>query len=112
VTDDPLLVDDVARVSTDDRNLALQDATTSPEGPMMLAVFAGIAEFDRTSAGREAAKRRGVHFGRPPTLTSEKVMLGRRVVDEGASVRAAAKVLRCHRATLHGAVGARGDAAG
>jgi len=80
--------------------------TTSPAGRMVLTVFAGIAEFERsllhqrTSAGREAAKQRGVRFGRPPALTPDQVVLGRRLVDEGTSVRAAAKVLRCHHATL------------
>jgi len=86
--------------------------TTSPAGRMVLTVFAGIAEFERTlilgrtSAGREAAKQRGVRFGRPPALTPDQVALGRRLVDEGTSVRAAAKVLRCHHATLYRALDA------
>ncbi len=43
--------------------------TTTPAGRMVLTVFAGIADFerslivDRTSAGRIAAKARGVRFG-------------------------------------------------
>ena len=42
--------------------------TTTPAGRMVLTVFAGIAEFersliiDRTWSGREAAKARGVKF--------------------------------------------------
>jgi len=86
--------------------------TTSPAGRMVLTVFAGIAEFERTlilgrtSAGREAAKQRGVRFGRPPALTPDQVALGRRLVNEGTSVRAAAKVLRCHHATLYRALDA------
>jgi len=84
--------------------------TTSPAGRMVLTVFAGITEFERalilgrTSAGREAAKQRGVRFGRPPALTPDQVALGRRLVDEGTSVRAVAKVLRCHHATLYRAL--------
>jgi len=91
--------------------------TTSPAGRMVLTVFAGIAEFERTlilgrtSAGREAAKQRGVRFGRPPALTPDQVALGRRLVDEGTSVRAAAKVLRCHHATLYRALDAAGSQA-
>jgi len=86
--------------------------TTSPAGRMVLTVFAGIAEFERTlilgrtSAGREAAKLRGVRFGRPPALTPDQVALGRRLVDEGTSVRATAKVLRCHHTTLYRALDA------
>jgi DNA invertase Pin-like site-specific DNA recombinase len=49
---------------------------------MILTVFAGIAEFERslihqlTSSGREAAKKRGVRFGRPPSLRPTKSPLG------------------------------------
>src|SRR3954469_10023893 len=73
--------------------------TTSPAGRMVLTGVAGIAEFERalirerTSAGRTEAKKRGVRFGRPPTLTAEQVALGRRLVDDGTSVREAAKAI-------------------
>ncbi len=52
--------------------------TTTPEGRLMITVFAGLAEFersmiiDRTSAGREAAKKRGVKFGRKPVLNEKQ----------------------------------------
>ena len=48
--------------------------TTSHAGKLIMTVFAGIAEFERdlirerTSAGREAARRRGIHSGRPQKL--------------------------------------------
>lgn len=48
--------------------------TTSPVGRMVLTVFAGTAEFERsliherTSTGRAAAKVKGVRFGRPRGL--------------------------------------------
>ena len=73
---------------------------------MILTVFAGIAEFERslihqrTSTGREAARKRGVRFGRPPKLSADHVNLGRRLVEEGKSVREAASLLKCHHATL------------
>ncbi|NEK79489.1 MAG: recombinase family protein, partial [Xanthomonas perforans] len=53
--------------------------TTSPAGRMVLTIFGGIAEFERsliverTRSGREAAKRRGVRFGPPPTLTAAQL---------------------------------------
>ncbi|WP_435416757.1 recombinase family protein [Parerythrobacter aurantius] len=81
--------------------------TTSPAGRMVLTVFAGIAEFERelirqrTSSGREAARRRGVKFGRPAKLSAEQVALGKRLIEEGQSVREVAKVLNCHHATLY-----------
>lgn len=83
---------------------------TTPAGRMVLTVFAGIAEFERsliqerTSSGRQAAKARGVRFGRPKKLSDDQVALGRRLVGEGRSVRDAAKLLQCHPATLYRAL--------
>ena len=85
--------------------------TTSPAGRMVLTVFAGIAEFERdlirqrTSSGREAAKKRGVKFGRPSKLSAEQINLGKRLIDEGQSVREVARVLNCHHATLYRRLG-------
>lgn len=84
--------------------------TTSPAGRMVLTVFAGIAEFERalihqrTSSGRVAAMARGVRFGRPPKLTTDQIALGFKLVGEGTSVREAAKLLKCHHATLYRAL--------
>lgn len=82
--------------------------TTTPAGRMILTVFAGLAEFERalirerTTVGREAAKARGVRFGRPSKLTVDQVNLGKRLVEEGGSVRdVARKYLNCHPATLY-----------
>ena len=52
--------------------------TSTPAGKAMITVFAGFAEFERdlirqrTSDGREAAKKRGVRFGRPSKLSSSQ----------------------------------------
>jgi DNA invertase Pin-like site-specific DNA recombinase len=81
--------------------------TTSHAGKMIMTVFAGIAEFERdlirerTGAGREAAKKRGVQFGRPRKLNSEQVQLVRRLLDEGKSVRDLAKTFDVHIATIY-----------
>ena len=57
---------------------SLHDAwadTTTPHGRLILTVLGGLAEFERdlirarTGEGRERAKARGVHMGRPPALT-------------------------------------------
>jgi len=48
--------------------------TTTPHGRLMLTVLGGLAEFERelikarTSEGRQRAKARGQHMGRPPAL--------------------------------------------
>jgi DNA invertase Pin-like site-specific DNA recombinase len=94
--------------------------TTSPAGRMVLTVFAGIAEFERaliyerTGAGRAAARARGVRFGRPPKLTAEQLVVARRLIDEGTAVREAARILNVHTATLYRGLGtvAAGDAHG
>lgn len=81
--------------------------TTSPAGRMVLTVFAGIAEFERdlirerTSSGRAAAKERGVRFGRPAKLSADQLALGKRLIEEGRSVRKVASILNCHHATLY-----------
>ena len=85
--------------------------TTTENGLSVLAVFAGIVEFERslilerTKNGREAAKARGVKFGAKPTLTSEQIDQARRLISQtGQSVEQAAKVLNVHRSTLYRAL--------
>jgi DNA invertase Pin-like site-specific DNA recombinase len=89
--------------------------TTTPAGRMVLTVFAGIAEFersliiDRTRNGREAAKARGVKFGPRPTLTPAQIEHARELIDrDGRTVKEAAALLGVHRSTLYRAL-ARGE---
>jgi DNA invertase Pin-like site-specific DNA recombinase len=50
----------------------------TPHGRLMLTVLGGLAEFARelirvrTSEGRDRAKARGVHMGRPSKLTTHQ----------------------------------------
>ncbi|HCK4828189.1 TPA: recombinase family protein [Pseudomonas aeruginosa] len=85
--------------------------TTSPAGRMVLTVFAGIAEFERsliverTRNGRTAAKARGVRFGRRPALSPAQIAHARRLIDEdGHTANEAAALLGVHRATLYRAL--------
>ena len=85
--------------------------TTSPAGRMVLTVFAGIAEFersliiDRTRNGREAAIARGVKFGPRPTLTPDQIDHARQLIDrDGRTVKNAAALLGVHRSTLYRAL--------
>ncbi|WP_236100900.1 recombinase family protein [Pseudomonas argentinensis] len=85
--------------------------TTTENGLAVLAVFAGIVEFERslilerTRDGREAAKARGVKFGAKPTLTREQIDQAKRLINQdGYSVEQAAKVLKVHRSTLYRAL--------
>jgi DNA invertase Pin-like site-specific DNA recombinase len=81
--------------------------TTTPAGRMVLTVFAGVAEFERalirhrTNEGRQAAKRRGVSFGRPPKLRSDQKALVLALVQEGRSISQVARTFNVHPATIH-----------
>jgi DNA invertase Pin-like site-specific DNA recombinase len=81
--------------------------TTSPAGRMVLTVFAGIAEFERelirqrTDEGRQAAKKRGVTFGRPFKLRPDQRELAARLLQEGRSVSEVARTFNVHPATIY-----------
>ena len=86
--------------------------TTTPAGRMVLTVFAGIADCERsviaerTSAGRVAAKARGVRFGPSPSLSAEQIAHARQLIDQdNKPVVEIARLLGVHRATLYRALG-------
>ncbi len=80
--------------------------TTTPHGRLMLTVLGGLAEFERelirarTSEGRERAKARGVHMGRPPKLTphQKKEAIKRR--DAGEPTREIARMFNVSHSTI------------
>jgi DNA invertase Pin-like site-specific DNA recombinase len=81
--------------------------TTTPAGRMVLTVFSGVAEFERTliqhrtHEGRQAAKRRGVSFGRPQKLRPDQKTLVLALVNEGRSISEVARTFNVHPATIH-----------
>jgi DNA invertase Pin-like site-specific DNA recombinase len=81
--------------------------TTSPAGRMVLTVFAGIAEFERelirqrTDEGRQAARKRGVSFGRPSKLRPDQRELASRLLQEGRAVSEVARTFNVHPATIY-----------
>lgn len=81
--------------------------TTTHAGKMIMTVFAGIAEFERelirerTTAGREAAKTRGVRFGRPRKLNAAQEKLARRLIAEGKAVPEIALTFKVHPTTIY-----------
>ena len=83
------------------------DRRPTHAGKMIMTVFAGIAEFERdlirerTSAGREAARNRGVRFGRPPKLNPEQEKLALRLLAEGKFAREVAATFKVHVATIY-----------
>jgi len=85
--------------------------TTTPAGRMILTVFAGIADFERsliaerTSAGREAAKSRGVKFGPKRALSPSQTAHARELLEAGRPVSEISKIFGVHRATVYRALG-------
>ncbi len=81
--------------------------TTTPAGRMVLTMFAGVAEFERalfrhrTDEGRQAAKRRGVSFGRPQKLRPDQKTLALALVEEGRSISEVARTFNVYPATIH-----------
>ena len=81
--------------------------TTTPAGRMVLTMFAGVAEFERalirhrTDEGRQAAKQRGVSFGRPQKLRPDQKALALSLVREGRSISEVARTFNVHPATIH-----------
>jgi DNA invertase Pin-like site-specific DNA recombinase len=81
--------------------------TTTHAGKMIVTVFAGIAEFERdlirerTSAGRDAARQRGVRFGWPRKLNPDQLQVASRPLSEGKTVRVIARTFDVHEATIY-----------
>ena len=81
--------------------------TTTPAGKMIMTVFGGIAEFERsliltrTQEGREAALARGVAFWRPSKLRPDQKDVVRDLVKNGQSIAAVARTFNVHPATIY-----------
>jgi DNA invertase Pin-like site-specific DNA recombinase len=84
--------------------------TTTPAGRMVLTVFAGIADFERsliitrTTTGRKAAQARGVRFGRPRALSTENIKKARNLLADGQPMSAVAAQMNVHTTTLYRAL--------
>ncbi len=80
--------------------------TTSPAGKMILTVFGGIAEFERslilarTEEGRKAAMARGVAFGRPAKLRDDQKEVVHELVNAGRSISSVARTFDVHPVTI------------
>ena len=73
--------------------------TTRPEGRLIFAVFAGLAEFERelirerTTVGMAAANLRGRHVGRPRKLTPHQLDHARQLIADGKETKVGAAAL-------------------
>jgi len=88
--------------------------TTTPHGVLIFQIMGALAQFERsliterTAAGRAAAKRRGVRFGRPRRLTDQQITHATKLADEGTAVPEIAHLLGVSRATAYRVLARRG----
>lgn len=81
--------------------------TTSSVGKLIITIMAGIAEFERdlirqrSRDGREAAKKRGVKFGRPAKLSKSQISLIKEARDNGTSVSELSSVFVVSKDTIY-----------
>ena len=81
--------------------------TTTPAGKMVMTVFAGIAEFERsviverTGRGRAAAMRRGVEFGPKRRITSQQIATARGLLDKGHTADQAGEAVGISRTSVY-----------
>ena len=87
--------------------------TSTSTGRMIAGIFASLAEYEReliqerTLAGLEAARQRGVTLGRRPALTPSQVKAAKQLVDSNGMTETA-RILEVSRTTLWRALAALG----
>ena len=81
--------------------------TGSITGRFFFQMLGALAEMerniilDRTKAGREAAKQRGVHMGRPKVVTDDKLNQAKLLYEKGLSHKEIMKILGIAQATYY-----------
>jgi DNA invertase Pin-like site-specific DNA recombinase len=92
------------------RSLSDPIDTTSAGGRLVMHIMGALAEFERgliverTQAGIQAAKKRGVHLGRRPSLAPAQVDHAKTLIERGESPRAVARTMRVGKSTLYRAL--------
>jgi DNA invertase Pin-like site-specific DNA recombinase len=80
--------------------------TATSTGRLMIAVLGGLADVERdlirtrTAEGRNRAKKRGQHMGRPPALTKQQRQEARQRRDEGATLKDLSKSYNVSMSTI------------
>lgn len=102
-----LLLDDLRKRGVDFVAVTQGIDTTTSIGRMLYGQLAVFAEFEReqirerTRAGMAAAKRRGVHVGRPRKLNAAQIAHARALIDDGdQTIAAMARLFGVSAATL------------
>ena len=101
------IVDSFGKQGVEFRSLTEEINTATPGGKLTFHIFGAMAEFEhglikeRTQAGVEAARSRGVKFGRKRRLTPQKVAQARKLIDQGERPTDVAESFGVGRSTLY-----------
>lgn len=112
------VVEDLGARGVSFRSLTENIETESAAGRLTFHVFASLAQFERelirerTTAGLESAKARGVKLGRPTVLSPEQVRHAALLVSGGVPVGDVASSLGVGKSTLYRALRERSAVAG
>jgi DNA invertase Pin-like site-specific DNA recombinase len=104
------LLDDLKGQGVRFKSLTEAIDTETPTGRAMWQMVGVLAELERsliqerTKAGREAAKRRGVKLGRKPKLSPHQITHARKLIENGDSPAQVAQLLGVARSTLYAAL--------
>jgi DNA invertase Pin-like site-specific DNA recombinase len=87
------IIDDLGKAGAGFQCIDDDINTTTPGGRLVFQMMGALAEFERemirarTRAGMQAAKRRGVHVGRPCKLSPHQVAHARELIGRGGKTR-------------------------
>jgi DNA invertase Pin-like site-specific DNA recombinase len=105
-----MLVADLGARGVNFRSLSDPIDTASSGGRLVMHIMGALAEFERgliverTQAGIQAAKKRGVQLGRRPSLAPSQIDHARTLIERGESPRAVARTMRVGKSTLYRAL--------
>ena len=107
------MLDDFHQRGIHFRSLTEEINSSTPGGKLIFHIFAALAEFERgliierTRAGMNAARARGVRPGPKPKLSRQQIEHARKLIEDGQRREDVAALFKVGRVTLYRALGQR-----